>query len=454
MRGQLVQVTSALSRDFRNSRVLRDGAWVFCGRTLTGVINIATGALLARLLSPDLFGAYFLILGVTTILAVLAQGGVSQIALRAIARAMGVGRLDEARAVAARALQLVLACALLIGGIAASVGSWFSSDFLDSAVPIAVVWIASVWVIPIALQCLLGEVFRGFHDIRGSTVFGGLLAALVSFVVLGAYWLVVESARLSEVIVLVVGAHTLCMIAGAVALHRRISKLPLASGGPIAFTLDDTIPFVAYHLSLVALAQADVLAIGMFRSHEEVAAYAAAAKLVTIVALPLWVLNAVVLPVIAQYNAQGRMQELECILRTGATWAGLFALTVFAVYAIAGGEILNAFFGPFYAAGWTPLLLLASGQLANVLTGSCGPLLAMAGHHRVIMWITVSFGSLTVAAAVLAAPVYGATAVAAIWALSLIIQNLVTLVVARRLTGIWTHVLVSPLWWRGARDRK
>jgi O-antigen/teichoic acid export membrane protein len=414
------------------------------------VLNIATSAVLARLLSPEQFGAYFLTFSAVSVLAAVAQGGASQAALRAIARAMGLARPEQARAAASAAFAIVLMGAALASVAALLLGRRLALDVFESAAMAGAVWAASVWVVPLALQGLLGELFRAFHDIRGSSVFGGLLAAAVSLALIGAYWLAYGSAQLEEVIILVVAATLLSSAAGAAALRTRLARLPRQEGPGFRFAPADVLPFLVYHLSVVVLAQADVLVIGLHRPQEELATYAAAARLVTIVGVPLWVVNAVVPPVIAQYHAQERRAELERILRAGATWASVPALIVFAAYAAFGGAILGQLFGAFYAAGEDVLIVLSIGQLANVMTGSCSQLLAMTGHQRALMWTSCAFGVLAIAGAGIVAPSLGAVGVAWVWTVLLMLQNLLVLVLARRLTGVWSHAIASPrAWYRG-----
>jgi len=430
--------------------MLAAGAWALGGRALGGVVNIATSAVLARLLSPEQFGAYFLTFGAVSLLAVAAQGGTSQVALRAIARAMGLARPGEARAAATGALAIVLLGALLASVVALLLGRRLALDVFESAAMAGAVWAASVWVVPLALQGLQGELFRAFHDIRGASVFGGLLTAIASLALIGVFWLAYGSAQLEEVVILVVAATLLSTAVGAAVLRNRLVRLPRQEGQSFKFAPAEALPFLVYHFSLVVLMQADVLVIGMHRSQEELAAYAAAARLVTIVGIPLWVVNAVVLPIIAEYHAQERRAELERILRVGATWASVPALVVFAAYVAFGGAILHRLFGAFYAAGGDVLILLSLGQLANVMTGSCSQLLAMTGHQRTLMWTSFAFGVLAIAGAATVAPSMGTVGVAWVWAVLQILQNLLVLVLARRLTGIWSHAIASPgAWSRG-----
>ena len=87
--------------------------------------------------------------------------------------------------------------------------------------------------------------------------------------------------------------------------------------------LDDAIPFLAIALTALVLLSADVFILARLGSPEEVALYGMVSRLVTLVVMPLLVVNLVMPPIVAEMYAQGRTGRLERTLRTFSTLAGV-----------------------------------------------------------------------------------------------------------------------------------
>ena len=79
-------------------------------------------------------------------------------------------------------------------------------------------------------------------------------------------------------------------------------------------------------------------------------------------------------------------------------------------------------------------------QLVSVVTGSCGLTLMLTGHQTAMLRITVICGVVTILGSIWAAPRYGIEGVAVAALSGVTLQNVLTLVTARRKAKIWTHV--------------
>jgi O-antigen/teichoic acid export membrane protein len=150
--------------------------------------------------------------------------------------------------------------------------------------------------------------------------------------------------------------------------------------------------------------------------------------------------NQVLPPLIGELAAKNDKPLMERTLRGTAFVVGVPSMLVVLVFVFAGGSVLRVVFGPEYAAGATVLALLCIGQAANILTGSSLFALLMTGHGVAAMWISASMGLLATAASVFAVRLWGAIGVAAAVSGVIVVQQLVTLLAARRLVGVWTHV--------------
>jgi O-antigen/teichoic acid export membrane protein len=188
----------------------------------------------------------------------------------------------------------------------------------------------------------------------------------------------------------------------------------------------------------------DVLVLGAFYPQHYVAVYGAATRLVTLVATPLWVVRGVMAPLIAELHAQGRKEELEQASRSSASLAGIPSLLVLGLFIVAGGKILGAYQGAYYVQGATILAVLSFGRMIAVWAGPCAVTLLMTGYQRIMMYVTVGTGLLSVALGILVAPHFGRMGVAVTTSSVIVLQNVMLVLLSKRLVGVWTHVEFNP----------
>lgn len=306
------------------------------------------------------------------------------------------------------------------------------------------------------IQELFAESFLGFHDVRLTTLFGsiavggsaGLIMRALLLTSLLTLWWSGDQTTLTTVLLIMLGSGSITALTAGWLLYARTASLP-GLQGPKAprIGLGEMIgvsgPLLVTSLAQFVLVYSDIWILAAFRSQEEVAIYGAAARFVILVTMPLMIVNAVLPPVIAELYARGERGRLERTLRPVASLAGIPALLALAAFAVAGGPILGLVYGDFYRSGALVLALLSLGKLTTVWTGSCGLTLQMTGHQKLMMWISISTGLLFVAGALLVVRDYGTTGVASMGAASLVLQNVLMVLVARRKTGMWTHVMFS-----------
>jgi O-antigen/teichoic acid export membrane protein len=245
------------------------------------------------------------------------------------------------------------------------------------------------------MQEIMAETFRGFHDIRMATLFGGLatagksaglimrvmLLACLALLALTSGW----DTDLRTVMLASIGSGAASALLAAVFLHKRVTSLGTQGADDLISTKDtlrDAFPILAISLtSFVLLSAADLWILGIFRSQEEVGVYGAASRLVTLIAMPLLITNLVLPPTVAEMYAQGRTAELERTLRTFSTLSGVPSLLVLIVFTLLEGPILGVVYGPGYQSAAMLLVLLSAGKLAAVWAGSCGAVLQFTGHQ-------------------------------------------------------------------------
>jgi O-antigen/teichoic acid export membrane protein len=425
-------------------RLMTGSAWATGGRIIIAFTAFATNALLARLLSPQDLGVYFLAFSIVGVGALVGMLGMDQAVVRFVAQTMGLGRFQEAR----RALGRTLAFgAMGASGVAVAylfLGRLVGEGLFHSPALVAATGLVAAWIVVMTLQGLLGGAFRSFHDIRLSTVFNGLVTGVLIAASLGVLWLLRDEAGLTTALLLTVGASLLNVVLGGWVLRRKVQDLPARGAEGIALDtggiLRVALPLAVTNLTIFVMTQADLWILGAFRPPDEVALYGAAARAVVLIAMPLMILNGVLPPLIAEMYAQGNRRQLERTLRATAAVAGIPAFLVLTVFVLFGKPILGLIFGDYYTAGAPILAFLSIAQLVNVWSGAGSITLAYTGHQATIMTLTVVSGVIVVIAGLMVVGPYGATGVAAAMATGIGTYNVALWLATRLKTGMWTHV--------------
>lgn len=432
-------------------RLLSGGAWTLGNRLLVTLTQLAALALLARLLAPADMGVYFLIANLVSVLTVISQLGLTQSVVRLVADAL-------ARNLPGRARTAILNV-LILGALSATVtgtllqfgfGQWLAHTVFHSDLMAAMTLWTSLWVLLQTLQRFLDEMFRGLHDLRLAAIFGGIVTGVltVSFYAV-LYWARGE-ADLRNVLMLNVVAFGVSVVMAGAVLMRKIR--PLRGEGALAVREIMAISWPLFLASItnIILLRADLWILGMYASEQEVAVYGAAARIITVVTIPLTMASAILAPMIAELHAQGQKDRLEKVLRVVATLGGLPAVAVIVLFVFAGQPGLELLYGDaLYREGWPVLVLLGLGQLVNVWSGVCVQLLMMTGHQRAVMVITLASSALAILGALLAVRPFGMYGVACAFAAGVALQNIIMVIHSYRMLGVRSYMLINPMTLRG-----
>jgi len=440
-------------------RLVSGSTWAIGGKIAAATIGLVTNGVLTRLLTKQEFGVYLLAFSIISLGAVIGSLGLPKTVLRFVAESMTLGQPGRARRAIYTALGLGVVGAL---GFSLAylfiVGDLVSRELFHRSALVAVIGLSAGWMAISTMQEIMSETFRGFHDIRMATLFGGLATAgksaglimrvmlLACLVLLGltSGW----DTDVRTVMLASIGSGAASSLLAAVFLHKRISSLGTqGADDPISTkdTLRDAFPTLLISLtSFVLLSAADLWILGIFRPSEEVGLYGAASRLVTLIAMPLLITNLVLPPIIAEMYAQGRAVALERTLRSFSTLSGVPSLLVLTVFMLLGGPILGLVYGPGYQGAAVVLVLLSAGKLAAVWAGSCGAVLQFTGHQGSMLRVNLLTSPLFIIGALLVVRDYGPIGVASMTAAITVLQNAALVLVAKRKTGMWTHVSLSP----------
>ncbi|MGV7224867.1 MAG: oligosaccharide flippase family protein, partial [Nitrospinales bacterium] len=308
-----------------NRRLISGGSWAFSGKVLTVFTALAVNALLARLLTPESLGAYFLIFSLVTISVSIAQFGLNLAVVRFVAESLVKGQLSRAgKSVKIvfiyGAIGAVIVAFVLISGV----GDWLAMEVFNSVLIKSVIGFAALWIVVMTFQNLSAETFRGFNDIRFATIFGGLLTGVLSALLFTSLWIFKPDSSLIQIILLSITAGIINALIALFFLRLRYNKI---KGRDNSLTGKEVLvvawPLWLSSLTILVLAQVDLWILGIFISQQDVAVYGAVVRMVILISMPLLIVNAVIPPIITEMHATGNKKQLEKTLRKTATIAAI-----------------------------------------------------------------------------------------------------------------------------------
>jgi O-antigen/teichoic acid export membrane protein len=451
-------------------RLLRGGGWALGGKILVALTGLASSALLARLLTPEALGTYFLATSIVNVGTSLGALGLTGTVVRLVAQGMGLNLFGRVRRVISVVLGVGTLGALGVGLAYLLFGDDLAKIVFKAPALAAITGLVAGWIMVGTLHGLLGETFRGFHDIRLATILGGqttgAATGLATVALLTAslflLWLTNGTAALATVVLLAICSGAANALVASWLLHRKVRRLPPPTpdegGKPDPKkvrreVLSISLPLLVVTLVMMLRTSGATWTLGAFLPQSELALYGAANRLVSMVTMPMVMVTAVAPPLIAEMYFQGRRGDLELALRTMATITGIPALMASTVCIVFAAPILGLVYGDYYIQAALVLALLSIGPLVSVLAGCCGIVLSYTGHQKMQMVITICVSAATFIAMLATVKPYGIVGVAIASTAGQVLQNGIVLLVVRHKTGMWTHVgfrgITQP--WRTTR---
>lgn len=421
-----------------------------CGMGSSLVVN----GLLARMLAPEELGAYFLTVSITGFAAIVASFGLRQTVVRLIADSLARGLPGRARA-ALGYMSMMVGLGAGIVGLAyhLAVGGALAQYVFEIPRIATTTGLTALWIVTLTFQTPVAEIFRGLHDIRLAVFLDGILANMfLAGIVAGLHWQGIELSYANAVLVSVLAASISLML-GLIQVWRRRHVFQGDGSIDAREVIQISAPLFITNLGTFGINQFSLWIVAAKLLADDVALYGAAWRLVSLVALPLALMNMTVNPVIAELHATRHKESLQNALRGTATVAALPAFGVLLAYMVYGTEILQLVYGESYRSASTVLLVLSIGMLANVWTGSCSQVLAMTGHQRFLMNMTVITGFMASILALIGAEYWGLLGVAAAVTVGRVLNNLAGWWAVYKLTGLWTHGTLRPAFIRMAIRR-
>lgn len=400
------------------------------GSGLAFAFNVAV----ARLLGADGAGLYFLALAVTTIGSVIGRVGLDNALLRFIATRAAHQDWAGVKGVHALGMRVAIVASSVVTLIIFVAAPWMAITIFNKqelAEPLR--WM-SLSILPLAILELQAESLKGLKHIRDAMVLQGIGVPLISLL------LIVPLASFYGALGVSIAYMFACMLIAFLGIwmwFRAINRNTThAESFPFRELWSSCKPlFLVLLIHRAILPWAPLFLLGIWASSEEVGIFGAASRVAMLVSFLLATLNNVSAPKFAELYAKQEFEMLGQIARNTALIITVLATPILLGFII-GGHWVMKMFGSGFEQGALVLAILSIGQFVNAFTGSVGYLLMMSGNEAKLKNLTIWTTLFMLMAAVVLIPYWGAVGAALAGSLALIVGNIWSVIMVKKLIGI------------------
>ncbi len=421
------------------SELFRSSLSAFVVRGLGAISAFIMSLVVARFMPVAESGLFFLGLTVVTVLAAVGLLGLNQSLLRFIGAHHADSDWPAINAVAATALRWSGAFLALLSVALYLTAPWIAEHiFKKPAFGLVLIGFAP-GVFLLGLTMLVAHQLQAIRRTTQSIVI--LSIAIPLGTAFGLLGLGLDTAVAAAILFTVLAAVALAL--GSIWWRQA---RPTAERSRVDARLLWASCFPLWIVMLLALAVqwSGQLIAGVWVPADEVAHLAVAQRTAMLVSFILIAVNLVVAPRFAALYAQHKHAELERLALRATRLMTLFALPVILLICVFPSWIMG-WFGDAYRSSAPLLVILAVGQLVNVVTGSVGFLLSMTGHERDLRNVVLISGPFAIGVALILIPFYGVMGAAIATSLAVGCHNLLAAYRVKQRLGFNT----LAIWKRG-----
>jgi O-antigen/teichoic acid export membrane protein len=410
-------------------------------RVLGMIATLLVSVCLGRTLGASNFGIINLALQTATLLLVVTVAGMDNVLIKRIAIGYERGDSEEIASsiYTSYIINGVLSGSATVLGIL--LAPW-AARYVFHTQAIEIPLIISVAVlIPQTMSRVFGSGLNGFRRIWQSGLVDNVLSIwVVGIGLLALYLLHLPITVITVAILYAVGRLTVCVSIGI--YWNKLFRY----SGPRRFIprpmLTMAMPLLVSSGAYLIASNADSVMLGWLKTPYEVGLYNVAARLALVESLFLLVSNAAIAPKLASLYSEGRIKEMERMVKRvtgGLILVAIVSLLLFMAF----GHSMLAMWGKEFAGAYLILIVLGIGQFFNISTGCSGMLLIMCGYEKSQGYISAVALFVNLILNYFLISTWGAVGAALATAITVAGANAAKMFVARRKIGVLTFPFLN-----------
>ena len=374
---------------------------------------------IARMLGLDGFGHYSFVLSVISILVLASQIGVDNLFIRMVPKLTASGDSGLLRGILLTGIISVFFIGSALAAITYYSYTYFFHDVEKALIESLAIGMA---IVPfLAIMFTYQAIFTGdsraimsrtITEIIKPVIFIGLLVLFAGLGVLSSAASAMALNLLSIIVIIVISLVIFL-------------KSKTWEGKSLGFFKRDTmllssvsLPLFFFFIFQQTLIQLDTVMLGTISGTDVSGAYWAAARLATMVALPLYAVNTIIAPRISAAFSAGK--SLQEIYRSAILLALPMCIAVYLVF-VFFGEYFLWLFGNDFLQMQPELLVIGAGYIIAALMGPVDYILTMTKHEKYCAKMAVLFAAVNIAMNLVLIPIYGSMGAAISTAVSVVL---------------------------------
>lgn len=398
-------------------------------RILGAGLSFALSVVLSRMLGASSVGRYFLALSIVTIAIVISRVGLDNTLLRFVSASASTGEWNAVKGLYIKSIQLTLAASSILTIIIMAFAPWIGPTLFDEPSLTLPLRLMALSIIPTALFTIVAQMLLGLKRTKeGITVLSVLAPAfcLLGAIVLVPSWRVRGAAAAYSIAAIFTLIIALWRWRGATPQITRLSGY-----FSTVKLLQSSVPLFWVSLSQLIVTLSAIIILGIWSTNAEVGIYGAASRMVVLLNFLVLAVTSIASPKFAVLYQKGDMHALASLAKNSTKLLILASSPIFAILFLMPERVMGLF-GPEFASGATVIVILAAGQLFNIMTGTAGNVLMMCGYERLVrntlgvsVVVCIGFSFLLI-------PSMGMVGAAIANAVTVAVENLIMLTLVRR----------------------
>jgi len=421
--------------------VAKGSLWGLAGNITSTLISFFYVILIARAVSQNDLGLFYLSLSIVTIVGVLTTLGLEGSLSRYIPYFEGRNERGKIKSLLKFGYKIVGIIALILIAVLWLASDTIGASFNNPNLPEAI-RILSVVILLNALFTLNTSYLRGRADIKTMQInmnlqnFLKLILTFGFFYFYGANAMTVAAGYLTSIF--------LAMLFSFWSVSKRMGDLPAETDEiPVDKFWTDIIPF-GLMLSAIGfmgplLISADTSILGYLIEGPEatsiIAIYSVSVLLATIATIFPNSIGAIFLPVTSRLYGKKNLDEMRSVTETAQRWLLFITAPVAGVLIFFSEEMLTVFYGAAYAGGAFIMSAYVLGTLMKCISAMFSIILTAMKKVKLQLWIVSALGILHLMISALLIPVYGINGIG----IALLVESVCVVVVfsyyAKKLLG-------------------
>lgn len=403
------QIRALFEENLHLKEIFKKGASSFAIR-IFGILSSSIFAFfVAKYLGAASLGIYSICMAILTFASILGLVGLDTASIRFNAEYASQAKYQNIYNLGKFSLRIISVTSFLISIMLFLFADHIADFFQIENLGTSIRWI-SFAVLPFSMTLFNARALRGLKEISKSIFLENAAFPTFNLIVITALFFLLKDSADLVVISLVITIYIVTMLSfrwfiGIVKKYNTDQRAEINNKEIFRVSF----PLMLASSIMFIKGWIDILMLGYFLTEADVGVYNIALKLAMLASLPLMAVNSIAAPKFAEMNKQ--KGELQNIVQITTFIIFLCSLPILIIL-ISIPETILGFIGEEYLQATTVLILLATGQFFNSISGSAGYLLQMTGKQFAYQNITLFITVLGVILNLLLIPQYGITGAA------------------------------------------